>query len=129
MKIGYLVLLAAFFISCGSNSVSSGRQLKTLNANEITYAEIQINSGKYDAVKLTAHQIAKLAKWVNTTKNAQMYKAGPVYWINMKGKNKTFSYKLCGRLLGENDLYIELSDTAYFPNIYQQGEKHASLFR
>ena len=104
----------------------SNRQLSKIPVNEIERAEIKKHFYDTIGVKLTPHQLEKLAEWINTTKNAQMMKAKPEYWVLVKMKGDTHLYKVVGDKLGELDLYIELDQPDYFQNCFRKGKKTVS---
>ena len=124
LKLPYICLLL-MLVGCWGE-INSSRKLRPVNAKEITYAEI---SKGFDtlSVSLTKEQIAKLADWINKTENAQMYKSIAQYVVVLETIKDTLIYKVNGKLFGEADLYIELQDTNYFPQIYKNGPKQRAV--
>jgi hypothetical protein len=126
MKIIPFFFLIFLGTSCLNQSKESNRQLLKLNVDEIEDAEIKKEFYDTIGVKLSHHQLEKLAEWINTTKNAQMIKAKPEYWILVKMKDDTHLYKVFDDKLGELDLYIELDQPDYFQNCFRKGKKRES---
>lgn len=123
MKI-FLPIILFTICSCTEIKKQSGRQLNEINILQIESVELNKNEGNNIPLRLNEKQIQKFVNVVNKTSGAELRKAFPKYWINVKFKNGTIKkYKVLDAFIGEGDLYIKTELAGYFNELYESNVK------
>ena len=124
----FIFIIPLLFICCQEKQVLNKKKLTSIEYSEIEKAEIIQKLYDTISVELNHAQIRKTTEIINSSKSAELMKAGPKYWLVIQFKNDSvFKYKITDSKIGENDLYAELDEKDFFKNIYEKNVKKRNI--
>lgn len=123
-------LLFINLLGCSDFSKQNNKKLNHIDKSNIKLIEIKKNLYDEVSVKLSDKEIEKFVNIINDTKNAELLKAGPRFWIFIEFNDGRLKlYKLLDSYIGEGDLYIKTNEANYFQKIYLTRQKYRHSIR
>lgn len=117
-------VLVLLFISTSCSNFRNTDKFAKIDLATIEIAEIKKSLYDTISVRLSDKQTSQFVEYINTTKGVELLKAMPQYWIFVKFKPDSVKlYKIHYDLIGDGDSYINIADTSYFKDIYENNIK------
>lgn len=121
MKNWILLFLILGLVSCTSFQKNKFEKIQTLDISKVI-----IKKGLYDKfeVELKKEEVEKFIKIINSSRNIELLKAKPNFWILVKFRNgNERTFKVLENYIGEFDNYKKCNEVNYFQKIYNKGLK------